>query len=289
MQVLVSTGSLAWFPLSTRFAIARAAGVDGLELLLTPRLARRGAGVIRELERQHEVPVRTVHAILRIPFSPPEQLAEDIVESARLAARLERCAALVIHPPSTIHPQARGAQHWFDAVARALDIASESGFRLALENLSCHGQRSSVFDQLEYLLRVAEEWDLHFTFDTAHAASFGWDLLATASAFLPRLANVHLSDAAGRDYAFSLANSLLRDHQLPGHGTLPLVPLLRLLERRRYSGYLTLELSPLAFGFPRPSHVIEQLRAAIAFCRNLRQPSAGERPPGQPQRRHEVG
>ncbi len=289
MQVLVSTGSLAWFPLSTRFAMARAAGADGVELLLTPRLARRGSGVICELERQHGVPVRTVHAILRIQFRTAEQLAEDIVESARLAARLQHCAALVIHPPAAIHAQAREAQHWFEAVARALDIASESGFHLALENLSRQGQRPSVFDQLEYLLRLAEEWDLRFTFDTAHAASFGWDLLATASALLPRLANVHLSDAGSRDYALSLANSLLRDHQLPGHGTLPLVPLLHLFERRRYSGYLTLELSPLAFGFPRPSHVIEQLRAAIAFCRNLRQSAAGERPPGQPQRRHEVG
>lgn len=291
MQVLLSTGSLSWYSLPQRFAIARAAGVDGLELLLTPRLARQGTGDVRELEQEYGVPIRTVHSILRVQFRNAEQIAADIVESAQLAASFEQCSALVIHPPAAPHAQTQEARQWFDAVSEALQIAEAAGFQLALENLSLsrRGQRLTAFDQLEYLLRLAEEWDLRFTLDTAHAASFGWDLVATANAVLPRLVNVHLSDAVERDFVLSLANSLLRDHRLPGRGSLPLAPLLRLLEQRNYTGFVTLELSPLAFGVPRRSRVIEQLRDAIAFCRRIGQPTPGGVPPGQTQRSRESG
>ncbi|MCM8750547.1 sugar phosphate isomerase/epimerase [Thermomicrobiaceae bacterium CFH 74404] len=291
MQVLLSTGSLSWYSLPQRFAIARAAGVDGLELLLTPRLARRGVERVRELEEEYGLPVRTVHSILRVQLRSAEQMAADIVESALLAASFDGCSALVIHPPPAPHAQTREARQWFDAVARALEIAEGASFQLALENLSRSrpGQRPTAFDQLEYVLRVVGEWDLRFTLDTAHAASFGWDLVATASAMLPRLANVHLSDAVERDFYLSLANSLLRDHRLPGRGSLPLAPLLRLLEQRHYAGFVTLELSPLAFGVPRPSRVIEQLRDAITFCRHIGQATAGGVPPGSSQRSRESG
>jgi sugar phosphate isomerase/epimerase len=289
MSVLVSTGSLAWFRLPVRLAIAQAAGADGIEFLLTSRSSHRGVQTVQELASHYGLPVLSVHAVLRIGSAREDLLAEDLVHSARLAAQLGSCAVLVVHPPSTGHRQARSVQRWFDGIARARQIASDSRFRLALENVASSHRKpqGAVFEQLEYLMRVAEEWDLDFTLDTAHAASTGWDLLATAEWLFPRLANIHLSDAGIRDYPSSLANELLRDHRLPGRGVLPLAPLLELLQRRAYRGFVTLELSPLAFGFPSRARVTAQLRNAVAFCRQYQQPGAGKPPPGQPQRSRE--
>ena len=285
MHLLVSSGSLAWFRPPVRFSIARAAGADGIEVLLTPDSTHQRLHTMAELADRYGLPIQSVHAILRIRSPQEDQLAEDLVRSAELAAAFGRCAVLVIHPPSTTLRQDRVTQRWFAGIARAREIAVASGFRLAIENLapSRRRQPQPAFEQLEHLMRVVEEWDLTVTLDTAHAAGTGWDLLATAERLLPRLVNIHLSDSGSRAYPWNLANELLRDHRLPGRGVLPLAPLLELLQRRAYRGFITIEVSPFAFGFPSRSRVTTQLRSAIALCRRYLHPGTGNHRPGQRQ------
>jgi sugar phosphate isomerase/epimerase len=138
--------------------------------------------------------------------------------------------------------------------------------------------RPVPFDNLDFFLRFAEEWDTGITLDTAHVTSLGWDLLETVYRCNRRLTHVHLSDALDRNFRFALANALLRDHRLPGTGCLPLTELLAVLQRSGYHGHLTLELSPFAVLAVRERTVIERLAAAIRSVRQALDRSSDRSP-----------
>ncbi|MCM8747292.1 sugar phosphate isomerase/epimerase [Thermomicrobium sp. CFH 73360] len=265
MQLLVSTGSLPWLPLGERFRLIRQAGADGAELLLTPGLAKRDPLSIVHLAALQNTPIYSVHTTLRLRSPSPDIEASDVIESARFAAALPDCRVLIVHPPV----QRGQIGTWLAAIAKATRILG-SRVAIGLENLGQHQptDRPVPFDSLEYLMRFAEEWHLGVVFDTAHAASLGWDILATLQTCLPRLVNIHLSDATDTDWRLGLLNSLLRDHRLPGQGTLPLTSLLHLLRRKGYRGFVTLELSPLRLLSLRPSTVQRRLATAVEFARH---------------------
>jgi sugar phosphate isomerase/epimerase len=285
MKLILSTGAFPGFSVESSFSLGRDAGTDGLELMLTPRSSRIDPDYICRLEDQYDLPVRSVHTIMRLRRTSPEVLGRDIVESARFASRFPRCRALVVHTPSvqTLHDAA--ARSWFDAVSEAVEIAQRGRFSIAIENSGRSTDRTPTwaFDHPHRLLWLAEEWDLQITYDTAHAASRNWELLETLKAFMPRLANVHLSDVADRQYRFGLWNAMRRDHQVPGDGTLPLDDVLIKLAQAQYDGLVTLELSPVAVhAWWRPAS-LRRIGDAVKRCRvSMRQLHP---PQGRPQER----
>lgn len=275
MEILVSTGSLPWLPLDERFRLAREAGADGVELLLTPGLVHRDPARITTTSQREGVPIRVVHAVLRLRSPSGERLKEDLVVSARFAEKLPDCRVLVIHPPR--HTSLR---HWIEGI-RTMARHSTGRVTLALETPGQHhpADRPVPFDSLEYFLRFAEEWQVGIAFDTAHAASLGWDLLAALRAGFPKLAVIHLSDATADDWRVGLLNGLLRDHRLPGSGVLPLGASLQLLTKLGFHGFVTLEFSPFALFSLRKRSLERRLADAIRFVRQ-----AGESP--APHRHH---
>ncbi|MDI3339754.1 MAG: sugar phosphate isomerase/epimerase [Sphaerobacter sp.] len=269
MDVIVSTGSLTGMSLPRIFDVARRAGADGVELMLTARLVQQGPERVRELERRFGVAVRSVHAVLRLREPSARQGAEDIVASARFARALSACETLVVHPPTVSSLHTLAASRWFDALETVRAMTDDAPTRVTIENLGRlrRSDPPSVFDHPDRLRWVAQEWGVGVTYDTAHAASRDWDVVATAGRLAPYLANLHLSDYGRRDFPVGMANALLRDHQLPGSGVLPLEALLFHLARTGYRGLVTLELSPVALGVPWRPAVERRLRGAITHCR----------------------
>lgn len=269
MDVTFSTGSLTGFPLRTIFHIARSVGADGLELMLTPRLAAENPVRVQDLERHYDVPIRSVHTILRLTRATPEQAAADIVDSARFARNLPHCSSLVVHTPETYSLHTAAARTWLQAVETALELTRPFGPVIAIENSgrTRASDPTSFLDHPDRLRWLSEEWGVGITFDTSHAASRDWDLLAVTAKLAPHLSNVHLSDFATRTYRVGLANAFLRDHQLPGRGVLPLASLIQTLATFAYDGLLTLELSPFALRVPWRRSSERLLRDAVAFCR----------------------
>ncbi len=269
MKLILSTGAFPGFSVESSMSLAHEAGADGVELMLTPRSSHLDPEHVCRLEERYEIPVRSVHTTLRLRSASPEVLARDIIDSARLASRFPRCKALVVHTPQVQSLHDPAARAWFDAVNTAVDISQRGRFSLAIENSG----RSSIktptwaFDHPHRLLWLTEEWDLKITYDTAHAASRNWELLDTLKSFMPRIANIHLSDVAERQYRFGLWNAMRRDHQLPGHGILPLDDVLLRLAQSQYDGLVTLELSPLAVqAWWRPAS-LKRISEAIERCR----------------------
>ncbi len=268
-KLLLSTGSLPGFSIESSLSIAHDAGADGVELMLTPRSRHIDPEHICRLEERYDMPVRSVHTVMRLRSVSAQTMAQDIVESARFAARFPRCKALVVHTPdvqSLHHPDARV---WFDAVNTAVEISQRGRFSVAIENSGRSTLRTPTwaFDHPHRLLWLTEEWNLQITYDTAHAASRNWEILDTLKAFMPRIANVHLSDVVERHSRFGLWNALRRDHQIPGHGILPLDDVLLKLTQSQYDGLVTLELSPVAVqAWWRPTS-LRRISDAVERCR----------------------
>ncbi len=285
MKLLLSTGAFPGFSVESSLSLAHDAGADGVELMLTPRSGHLDPEYVRRLEERFEIPVRSVHTVLRLRRASADVLARDIIESARFASRFPRCSALVVHTPEVQSLHDPAARIWFDAVNTAVDISQRSGFAVAIENSGRSSQKTPTwaFDHPHRLLWLTEEWDLQITYDTAHAASRNWELLDTLRAFLPRIANIHLSDVADRQSRFGLWNAMRRDHQLPGHGILPLDDVLLRLAQTQYEGLVTLELSPVAVhAWWRPSS-LKRISDAMTRCRtSMRQVQS---PQGRPQER----
>lgn len=274
--ILCSASAFIGYSLPAVMRLARDGGADGIELVLSPRTAGLDPGQLRRYEEDTEFPIRSVHAVLRLRRAAPETLADDIKQSAAVAAQLRRCTTLVVHPPDAAALHDRAVQTWIQAVLAAQERGERCGFKVAVENMGQMTPRATpgFFDHPDRLRWLAQEWDLALTFDTAHAASRGWDLLATAASFGPRLANLHLSDSGGRTHRSMLGNALLRDHRFPGEGDLPLQAVLEQLRRAGNSSRLiTLEMSPLAVRAWWPPRVRTRLRQAIDLCRLRPQPS----------------
>mgnify|MGYP003926296125 CR=1 FL=1 len=261
MDILVSTGSLPWLPLDKRIRAIAAAGADGLELLLTPRLLHHDPTALAQQARQLGVPVRAVHAVLRLRR---DCTISELQASVRFAQALPDCTVLVIHPPQPVTQTHR----WVQAL-QAARMETGAPLRIAVETPGQHTaqDRPVPYDDGEFFLRFVEEWDLAITADTAHIASLGWDLLGFLRRCLPRLAHVHLSDATDQNFGLALANALLRDHRLPGTGCLPLDTFLRALCQSTYQGYVTLELSPIPLFALRLRSTVQRLERALAAVR----------------------
>lgn len=284
-KLILSTGAFPGFSIESSLSLAREAGADGVELMLTPRSRHMDSEYVCRLEARYDVPVRSIHTTLRLRSSSVETMARDIVESARFASRFPRCQVLVVHTPPVHSLHDAAARTWFDAVNTAVDISQRGRFDVAIENSGRSSTKTPTwaFDHPHRLLWLTEEWDLKITYDTAHAASRNWELLDTLKAFMPRIANIHLSDVSRRQSRFGLWNALRRDHQLPGYGTLPLDDVLLRVAQSQYDGLVTLELSPVAVqAWWRPAS-LRRVSEAIERCRvSMRQLHP---PQGKPQER----
>jgi sugar phosphate isomerase/epimerase len=160
---------------------------------------------------------------------------------------LPGCDVIVLHPPLTGPSPSPALNRWLDAISVERELVNPA-LRLAIENRAENhdGVSPQLLDDFERMRAIAGEWDLHLTLDLAHAASTGHDLLQAIDMLAPRLVNVHLSDAVARQYRGGLRNGLLRDHQVPGSGLLPVEAVLDKLVDVGYKGLVTIELSPVS-------------------------------------------
>ncbi len=283
MDLQISTACLP-YPLGWTFATARAIGVEGIEISLTPALLRKGAGHVLRLSEGYGIPVRSL-AIDWAGRPPPGRV--EIGEIGRFAAALPQCRVLVVPAP---RPGGRalstgGIGSYLQLLRSLSDVLPSGRVAVTLENppgVRADG-RVGPLDRFPQLRRLVEEWDLGFTFNTSYAGSSGWVITEPLPQMGGRLRNVHLGDfrppAAGG--ALELPPGGVRDEhlrRLPGDGILPLRALLRALCRRRYTGLLTLDVHPRHLRAWWPPAARGRLAAAVAFCRSAARDSGPQRP-----------
>jgi sugar phosphate isomerase/epimerase len=263
-----SSGSLPTYSLPAIFDIGNAAGADAIEVMLTPRMAAQGSTRLRFLEEEFNLPIASVHSVMRLREPSPEQWLEDILDSARLVRKLEFCHALVVHMPAVTSHSFAG--RWLKTVQEANDMLASSRAVVSIENLD-PDPAAGVPDEWLSMTRwrvLSQEFGFGATFDTSHAAASGWDLLGYAENPHRALNNVHLSDVGGRRYQSSLLNTLLHDHRPPGSGDLQIERFLARLSQTQFSGLITLEISPLRVPWVWVPAAQRALRRMIGYCRS---------------------
>jgi sugar phosphate isomerase/epimerase len=270
MDILLSTGSLTPRGIGDAASIARQAGADGLELMLTGRVLSLGPEVAINVAEKHQVPIRSIHPPIRF-VNARQHVHSDMLAAARFARAVPGCRTLVMHAVGGAGLHSERGRAFFQTVGDVTEILKKSGIRLAIENRGTVQPRPRLdfLDRLQNLYRVCEEWNLDITFDTSHAASFGLNIVSALDVVYPRLANIHLSDRRDEPPAIAsgILNSLTREHQLPGTGALPLGLFLQRLRAKGYPGAVTLELSPVALAVWRSQAALDRTLSAVSFVR----------------------
>lgn len=268
MRFSFSSGSFPTYSLPAIFEIGHEAGADAIEVMLTPRVVKNGATRLRFLEDQFRLPIASLHSVMRLREASAEQLKADILDSARIARKLEHCQTLVVHPPGS--ESGTGISSWWlEAMSSAGEILSSSSTSISIENPDppANAHRPDERLSLTRWRVLAQEFGLHATFDTSHAAASGWDLLAYAAEPDVGLDNVHLSDVGGEPFESGLLNSLIHQHRPPGTGNLQIERFLARLAQTDYNGLITLEISPLRMPWYWLPSAQRSLAEMIVFSR----------------------
>lgn len=162
-------------------------------------------------------------------------------EVARQYGLAIQAAAMLEAPQIVVHSGHRSDPRLSAAAARAhtrallealLPQVEQANTRLLVENTG-YGEASSIAVTTD-LLEIVEglpETLVGLTLDLGHAALQGIDFDTAITAWMPRLANVHLHDNHGAG----------DDHLSPGQGDLPLKHALDSLQTHGYNGTLVLE------------------------------------------------
>jgi len=229
IRIGMSTSCVFPLPLEEAFRLARLAGFDGIEIMITGDRSTQDAEELRSLSRSFRVPILSIHA--------PVLLATQLVWGLRPAVKLEKSAELaravgaqtvVVHPPFRFQS---GYARVFESTVDAL--GERYGVDVAVENMfgwSISGRDLRAYSPSPY----PTDLDVRaMTLDFSHAALAGRDGLEFALAMGSRLRHVHLCDGLG--------GTLFDEHLIPGHGSQPVKEVLGYLARTHWTGSVVAE------------------------------------------------
>lgn len=211
----ISSGPLWRLELPRAFEVIKAAGAEGVEVLVTQEIDTQSANALERLSHRHDLPIVAVHApqllVTRSVFTANQR--EKVRRTAELARNLG-VQTVVLHPPYRWHVRYR---LW---VVNELEDMLQEGTAITMENMyPVHvGQRRVRFHHLG----AVETLDRfhHVTLDTSHLAVSGDDPVETYRRLADRVTHIHLSDNRGKG----------RDSHAPlGEGILPVEEFVRSL------------------------------------------------------------
>jgi sugar phosphate isomerase/epimerase len=272
VKLSLSTACLYLYPLRWTFAIARAVGFEGVELVLNPEITPRGGRYVKTLIEEYDLPVLSLHPPMA--FLPGRgDCSAHLPQMIEMALELG-CPLVILHPPQARSFDDGLGRAYLEALEEGQRQAEGSGVRIGLENRGFFFKRdgSYLLSDSRELRRFADEHDLPLILDTAHAGSSARSLMETYEIMRERLANIHFSDLRPLPWLLDwpYLHTYLKHHQIPGRGHLPLAELLARLRKDGYCGPLTLEISPVALGAWWPWKARANLALCLDFVREER-------------------
>jgi sugar phosphate isomerase/epimerase len=229
ISIGMSTSCVFPLPLEEAFRLARLAGFDGIEIMVTGDRATQDATTLRSLSRSYGIPILSIHA--------PVLLATQLVWGIRPATKLDRSAALAQAVGATtvvVHPPFRFQASYSRIFERtADDLGERYGVDVAVENMfswTLGGREMRAYSPSPY----PTDLDVRaMTLDFSHAALAGRDSLEFALAMGSRLRHVHLCDGLG--------GTLFDEHLVPGRGSQPVAEVLGYLAKTKWDGSVVAE------------------------------------------------
>lgn len=277
MQVTLSGAALTHLPQAYRFAIAAAAGFDGLELVITPELWQRGAQYAMMLAEKYELPILTLHP-------PMQRMGWDFddwyINSMQMAMQIPTCRAIVFHTPVTAFWESRHGRMYLESIRRCRAMSDRVRISIETANADLRSKdggsaKMPLIYGYEELLRFAEDEDLSITFDTCHASTMPEGMLSAYELLRSRIDNIHFSDMRDEQNlpgiiagTGPIRRFFLR-HYTPGSGRLPLVTFIRQVVQDQYQGTLTFEETPVAMPFWSIQSTTEHLQRSLQYWRDV--------------------
>lgn len=207
---------------------------DGIEVLVTRRMTGRLANVAESLTRSG-LTFPVVHGPKRVGAAlPAEEAVAQLAESAWFAAEMG-ASVLVLHLWDLPDGDTRFEER-LEALVLALDVVGDYGVELAVETIPC--LRATPLRNIERVL----EHDARacVALDTEFLALHGELESALAADWLWR--DGHVRHVHVKDFADDLLDSAgLRRYLLPGEGTIDFGEVFETLERRHFTGAVSLE------------------------------------------------
>jgi len=234
MRFLLTSGSFYTLPVKTTFAIAKEAGFDGMNLMITSEF--RGVdevSLVRELQRI--LPIDSIHVPFIALWGWGNQI-EKIARTVRLA--IEAGVPLVnFHPPGWLLLEV-SFSFWFLGIRDFQREVGQNRVMISIENmpkLMRYYCDPHLLSKTEVLRRFLTERNLYLSFDSSHMGTKKTDFLDD---FTTLYQTGKIKQVQYGDYRDG------REHLKPGSGILPLKELLHTLATERYSEGLCLELMP---------------------------------------------
>ena len=264
MDIALSTGCLYQYSLPEIFQIAKAAGFDGIELLVGRNSCNVESSYIQQLSSRYEIPILSLHS----PFIICDGWGgfwDRIWRSLVMAMDLS-IPLVNFHPPTGLVPRHHLSNELSKHIQTYKDALKDSGIILTIENLpTIKTFRNSLINRyfplmVNNMYQIAEfavNNDIYVTFDTTHIGTTGVNLLEAYDIFKDRIVNIHLSDYDGRS-----------QHQLPGMGYLPLENLLTQAKGNGYDRLITLETCPAAMQHEDKAKVAQNAETSLEYIRN---------------------
>lgn len=247
------------FPMGVEqsFRLARLAGYDGVEVMVTTDPVTRDAAALKALSARYSMPILSVHApsLFLTQFVWGRDAQAKLEKSAQLAHDVG-ASAVVVHPP--FRWEANYARN-FERIVR--QTAENSGVEICVENMF---PWKVGHKNLKAYAPSPDPLDLDvdaMTLDFSHASLTGRDSLEYAMAMGEKLRHIHLCDGKR-----SVHDGNLKDeHLLPGRGTEPVAEVLQMLAANDFTGHVVAEVGLHHIRNPRVR--LEMLVETVAFAK----------------------
>lgn len=235
IRVGLSTSSVYPLSMEHAFRLARIAGYDGIEVMVTNDERTRDARGLLALSMKYELPILAIHApvLLLTQFVWGRDPQVKLEKSAELA-RSVGASTVVVHPP--FRWQARYARDFLRIVRHT---SRRYGVEISVENMfpwKAGGRSMAAYSPgYDPTLMDCDA----MTLDFSHASLSGRDSLELAHSMGARLHHVHLCDGTGA----SDENRVFDEHLVPGRGAEPVAEVLQYLAAGRWSGSVVAEVN----------------------------------------------
>lgn len=258
-MIRVGMSTTCVYPLEPEqaFRLAKLAGYDGIEVMVTQEESTQRAEALLELSHRYALPILSIHApvLLLTHFVWGRDPRVKLDRTAELAAAVG-AETVVVHPP--FRWQASYAESFLPIVR---ETSARHGVEIAVENM--FPWRAAGRNMKAY----APGWDPRMmdcdavTLDFSHAALSGVDSLQFANDVGERLRHVHLCDGSG-----AIGDGQIFDeHLLPGRGREPVAEVLEALTSRGWRGSVVAEVNTRKAKTERER--LELLRETLEFAR----------------------
>ncbi|WP_309709816.1 sugar phosphate isomerase/epimerase [Pseudolysinimonas sp.] len=239
------------------FRLARIAGYDGLEIMVTTDPVSRDAAALNALIERYSLPILSIHApsLFWMQLIGGRDAQVKLEKSAELAASVG-ASSVVVHPP--FRWEAGYAKN-FERIVR--QTAQNTGIEICVENMFPWKVGHKI---LKAYAPSPDPLDLDvdaMTLDFSHASLSGRDSLEYAMAMGDKLRHIHLCD--GRR---SVDDGNMHDeHLVPGRGTQPVAETLTYLVENGFTGHVVAEIG--LHKIRNPQVRLDMLVETVAFAK----------------------